>query len=207
MVLSSIRYRNMIEKLKFKKLLSEYKSLEYELQMVKEILKDGHLEFEAFYRQWCAVRDIDLDTLNRNNQKRVEKIFESNETGLAIKEEKVREDKHKGVYRSIAKKIHPDKLTSEDPMFWRDHMDFKDATTAMAEENWCKLFEIADRHDIYLKDYESICSDMEEDIERKKAQIAKEKSSYSWKLYECKDIPCKDRLIKSFLLQMFGWKE
>ena len=52
-----------------------------------------------------------------------------------------------------------------------------------------------------------ICADIEEDIDRIKAEIEKEKTSYSWKLYECKNDDCKDRLIKSFLLQLFGWKE
>ena len=198
----------MIEKYKFKKLLNEYKSLEYEYKMVKEILKDGHLDFEVFYRQWCALRDIDLDQLNKDNHNKVTQIFQQNETGIVPTEKpKKKTQKHKDIYKALAKKIHPDKLNTADSNYWKDYMDFKDTVKSIADENWGKLFEIADRHDIYLKDYDAICSDIEEDINRVKAEIEKEKSSYSWKLYECENDDCKDRLIKSFLLQLFGWKE
>lgn len=198
----------MIEKLRFKKLLNEYKSLEYEYQMVKEILKDAHLDFEVFYRQWCALRDIDIDQLNKNNSEKISKIFKEKETGLvAPSEQKKKVQKHKDIYKAIAKKIHPDKLNTADPNYWKDYMDFKDTVNSMDKENWGKLFEIADRHDIYLKDYDTICSDIELDIEKIRSQIENEKSSYSWKLYECKNDKCKDMLIKSFLLQLFDWKE
>tara|TARA_R100000030_G_scaffold99466_2_gene90599 strand:+ start:401 stop:1003 length:603 start_codon:yes stop_codon:yes gene_type:complete len=198
----------MIEKLKFKKLLSEYKSLEYEYQMVKEILKDAHLDFEVFYRQWCALRDIDIDQLNESNHEKVTQIFEKNETGIVkTGEPKKKSQKHKEIYKAIAKKIHPDKLNTADSNYWRDYMDFKDTVSSIAEENWGKLFEIADRHNIYLKDYETICADIEQDIERLRGEIDNEKQSYSWKLYECKNDECKDRLIKSFLSQLFGWKD
>ena len=198
----------MIEKYKFKKLLNEYKSLEYEYKMVKEILKDGHLDFEVFYRQWCALRDIDLDQLNKDNQNKIKTTFHQNETGIVPTEKpKKRTQKHKDIYKALAKKIHPDKLDTADSNYWKDYMDFKDTVKSITDENWGKLFEIADRHDIYLKDYDMICADIEEDIDRIKAEIEKEKSSYSWKLYECKNDYCKDKLIKSFLLQLFGWKE
>mgnify|MGYP003116330011 FL=1 len=198
----------MIEKYKFKKLLNEYKSLEYEYKMVKEILKDGHLDFEVFYRQWCALRDIDLDQLNKDSHDKVADIFQQNETAIVpIEKPKKKTQKHKDIYKALAKKIHPDKLDTADSNYWKDYMDFKDTVKSIADENWGKLFEIADRHDIYLKDYDTICADIEEDIGRIKAEIEKEKSSYSWKLYECKDDKCKDELIKSFLLQLFGWKE
>ena len=198
----------MIEKYKFKKLLNEYKSLDYEYKMVKEILKDAHLEFEVFYRQWCALRDIDLRQLNNDNQKKIKKTYHQKSTDIVqIETPKKKTQKHKDIYRALAKKIHPDKLDTADSNYWKDYMDFKDVVSSIAEENWGKLFDIADRHDIYFNDYESICMDIKEDIDRIKREIEKEKSSYSWKLYECKDDKCKDKLIKSFLLQLFGWKE
>ena len=86
-------------------------------------------------------------------------------------------------------------------------MDFKDTVNSIDDENWGKLFEIADRHNIYLKDYDAICEDIQEDIDRIKEKIEKEKASYSWKLYECKNDNCKDSLMKSFLYQLFGWRE
>ena len=117
----------MIEKYRFKKLLNEYKSLEYEYMMVKEVLKDAHLDFEVFYRQWCALRDIDLKELNQKNQKVIEKTFYQNETGIVTTEKpKKKTQKHKDIYKALAKKIHPDKLDTADSNYWKDYMDFKD---------------------------------------------------------------------------------
>lgn len=198
----------MIERFRFKKLLNEYKSSEYELKMVREILKDAHLEFEVYYRQYCAERDIDLAGLNESNREKVDVIFEKQEQGLVptvVPKEK--KSKHKDVYRSIAKKIHPDKLDSADSRYWQDYMDFKDATRAMSEGRWGTLFDIADRHKVYMSNYDEICSDIEQDLANVNSLIRSEKASFSWKLHECKNESCKNELVKSFLHQLFGWKE
>jgi hypothetical protein len=198
----------MIERFRFKKLLNEYKSSEYELKMVREILKDAHLEFEVFYRQWCAERDIDLSALNDQNKQKVDVIFEQQEHALMpIAPAKEKKAKHKNVYKSIAKKIHPDKLDTSDSRYWQDYMDFKDATRAMAEGSWGKLFDIADRHRIHMSNYDEICKDIGEDLEGVNSLIRSEQATYSWKLYHCKDEACKDELAKSFLQQLFDWKE
>ena len=59
------------DKFKFLKLLSEYRSLDYELKYIKEVLEEGHIEFEIYYRQWCADNGVDLQALNEKNQRRV----------------------------------------------------------------------------------------------------------------------------------------
>ena len=142
-------------------------------------------------------------TLSLFIQQVLQDIFKRKAVGFSIDDiYKTKSERNK-----IAKKIHPDKLNTADPNYWKDYMDFKDTVNSMDKENWGKLFEIADRHDIYLKDYDTICSDIELDIEKIRSQIENEKSSYSWKLYECKNDKCKDMLIKSFLLQLFDWKE
>ena len=198
----------MIEKYRFKKLLNEYKSLEYEHKMIKEILDKGHLDFEVFYRQWCALRDIDLDQLHKNNKKAVDVVLSQGVTAIVpIESPKKNIQKHKDIYKALAKKIHPDKLNTADSNYWKDYMDFKDTVKSISDENWGKLFDIADRHDIYFRDYDTICVDIEEDIERLKSKIKKEKTCFSWKFYKCKNDKCKDTLIKSFLYQLFGWKE
>lgn len=209
MVENLTRCQKMIKKLKFKKLLNEYRSLEYEQQMVKEILREAHQEFEVFYRRWCAERDIDLAELNKKNHKKVEAVFQKpQEKGIVpAQKPKKKEDKHKDIYKSLAKKIHPDKLDTADSNYWKDYMDFKDATTAMSESNWGKLFEIADRQEVTIGNYEGVFEDIENDIECLRRKIEHEKKSYSWKLYSCETDKCKDDLVKAFLFQLFGWRE
>ena len=199
----------MIKKLKFKKLLNEYKSHKFELEMVREILKDAHIEFEVYYRRWCAENDIDLKELNKKNQKKVQVIFEKQEQGLAIIEEKQEKkgDKYKKVYREIAKKIHPDKLDTSDPRFWEYTNSFKDVNRAMDKENWGDLFEVVDKYNIWITEYEEACEDIQKSIEETKKLVEHEKKSYSWALYECEDDEvCKERVVKNFLHQLFGWK-
>lgn len=199
----------MIQKLKFKKLLNEYKSHKFELQMVREILKDGHIEFEVYYRRWCAENDVDLKKLNEQNQKKVQVIFEKQEKGLAIIEEKedTKGDKYKKIYREIAKKIHPDKLETSDPRFWEFTNSFKDVNEAMNKERWGDLFEVVDKYNIWIAEYEEACEDIQKSIEETKKLIEHEKKSYSWALHECgDDEACKEKVVRNFLHQLFGWK-
>jgi hypothetical protein len=199
----------LIKKLKFKKLLNEYKSLKYELELIREMLKDGHLEFEVFYRQWCAENDVDLAGLQKSNQKRVDVIFEKQEAGLVKPEAetKGKASKHKKVFREIARKIHPDKLESSDPRYWEFNNAFKKATSAMDNQQWGDLFEVADEFEVFLGDYDEVYSDLEGNIEEVKSLIENEKKSYSYSLLQCEnDEACKEKVVRSFLWQLFKWK-
>jgi len=199
----------MIQKLKFKKLLNEYKSCKFELEMIREILKDGHLEFEVFYRRWCAENEVDLDQLNKEKSNQVQMIFEKQEKGLIKldKPEEKNSNKHKKVYREIARKIHPDKLKTSDPRFWEYTNAFKTVTNAMDKENWGDLFEVVEKYDIWLTEYEEACEDIQQSIKDTKHLIEREKKCYSWALHECgEDEQCKEKVVRSFLLHLFGWK-
>ena len=199
----------MIKKLKFKKLLNEYKSHKFELEMVREILKDAHIEFEVFYRRWCAENDIDLRELGKKNEKKVQVMFEKQEKGLAVieKDKKKKTDKYKKIYREVAKKIHPDKLDTSDPRFWEYTNAFKDVSRAMDKQKWGDLFEVVDKYDIWITEYEEACEDIENSIREIKILIENEKKSYSWALYNCQDDnACKEKVVKNFLGQLFGWK-
>ena len=199
----------MIKKLKFKKLLNEYKSYKFELQMIREILKDAHLEFEIFYRRWCAENDVDIDSLNEQNYKKVQVIFNNQEKGLSVIEKPTnnKSDKYKKTYREIAKKIHPDKLNTSDPRFWEYTNAFKDASNAVNKQRWGDLFEVVDKYNIPISEYDEACKDIRISIDETKKLIEHEKKSYSWALYKCEENEkCKDTVIKNFLYQLFGWK-
>tara|TARA_R100000388_G_scaffold75286_1_gene54608 strand:- start:511 stop:1113 length:603 start_codon:yes stop_codon:yes gene_type:complete len=199
----------MIKRLKFKKLLNEYKSCKFELEMIREILKDGHLEFEVFYRRWCADNGVDIDKLNKSNSKNVQVIFEKQEKGLMKLEEPTQRntDKHKKVFREIARKIHPDKLETSDPRFWEYTNAFKDANRAIEKQKWGDLFEVVEKYDIWLTDYDEACEDIQKSIDETKELIEAEKKTYSWSLHICGDNnTCKEKVVKNFLHHLFGWK-
>ena len=69
---------------KFKQLLNEYRSYFYELQYIEEVLKDSNEEFEIYYRQYCAEKDIDIAGLNKTHAKRVEDVFSTESLSHAI---------------------------------------------------------------------------------------------------------------------------
>lgn len=199
----------MIKKLKFKKLLNEYKSNKYELEMIREILKDAHLEFEVYYRRWCAENDVDLVELTKNNQEKVDKIFIAQNPGLVATEHvpKKKEAKHKKTFREIARKIHPDKLETSDPRFWEYTNAFKKVNRAMETEQWGDLFEIADKYEVYLGDYDDVYEDLRNNIAEVKESIRSESASYSYALYNCEDDDvCKEKVVRNFLHQIFKWK-
>ena len=73
------------KRLKFKSLLSEYRSLSFENQYVDEVLDDWNVQFEIYYRRYCVDNDIDLAQLNKEHSNRVSSIFSSS-TALAMME-------------------------------------------------------------------------------------------------------------------------
>src|SRR5210317_931974 len=105
----------MKERLKFLKLLNEFRSLDYELQYVKEVLGVAHQEFEEYYREWCAENDVDLAELNKANSKKVAVTFQkvdTTELRQKVNQKLEAESRDfKSVYRKLAKKLHPDMLS------------------------------------------------------------------------------------------------
>ena len=65
----------MKNRLKFLKLLSEFRSKNYELKYIREVLDEAHLEFEIYHRKWCAENNVDLAALNSKNQRKVDMPF------------------------------------------------------------------------------------------------------------------------------------
>jgi hypothetical protein len=202
------------DKFKFLKLLNEYRSIDYELQYVKEHLGDVHLEFEVFYRTWCANNGVDLDELNKRNQRKVDMIF-LNEKSHDIKQglmlESFKEDKSdsvkgiKHVYKSVARKLHPDLLDSSDPRFEEYENDFKKASSANEEGRWGELFDIVDKHGISLKSYKEAIECLRFDIKRVKEDLEKEKSTYSWLYSEAESAEQRVGIVKRFLKHLYGW--
>ena len=197
-------------RLKFLKLLSDFRSKNYELEYVREILEEAHLEFEIYHREWCAKNNIDLATLNKQNQKKVDIVFANKEQSALKLKEKPKEQPKKDfrdLYKHIARKLHPDKLKDEDPRKWEYEEAFKKATEANRSQRWGEMFDVVDRYDIYLGEYDDAIECLRQDIKRVEEELKKEKSTFSWALYEAQEEAQKAQVIKNFLRQMFGWKK
>ena len=202
----------MREKLKFKKLLSEFRTLEYEYFYNQEVLLDAHEHFESYYLKWCEDNGVNLQQLHEEKKSKVQVIMDKNkkefiETHGRFETNKKKE-KHKEVFRSVAKKIHPDKIGEQDPRFEEYQSAFQRAVSATEAEQWGELFDVVDRYDIDIPDYDEANVAISEDIERMSSKIKSQKMTYSWHLQNCGDDEvCKARVVKSFLSYMFGWEE
>ena len=200
----------MKEKLKFLKLLNEFRTLDYELQYIKEVLKEGHLEFEEYYRVWCAENDVDLTELNKQNQQKIEAVFEKIESSelstQVIQKLEANKREFKKIFKEIAKKLHPDKIDNDDPRKWEYSEAFKKAMSARSEAKWGELFDIVDKYEIWIGEYDEAIESLREDIGRVDMEIKREKSTYSWLLQEAETDADKELVVKAFLRQLFGWK-
>jgi len=197
-------------RLKFLKLLNEFRSLDYELKYVKEILRDAHLEFEIYHRKWCDDNGVDLVELNKNNQKNVEVSFQkTNSTQIKQMVERkteASEKDFKSLYKAIARKLHPDALKNDDPRKFEYSEAFKRATDAKSNGKWGQLFDVVDKYDIFLGEYDDAIECLKLDIKRVEGEIKQEKASYSWAMYEAETEQQKAQVVKNFLRQLFGWK-
>lgn len=202
-------------KFKFLKLLNEYRSLKYELEYIQEVLRDGHQDFEIYYRRWCVENDVDLSELQKRNQRKVDMIFIEQKShkikeDIAIKEfkeERKDEKNFKGIFKSVARKLHPDTLREDDPRKEEYEEAFKKAVGANEEGRWGDLFDVVEHYKIKLNDYKEPIRCLEFDIEKIKREIDKEKGTYSWLLHEAETEQEKENVVKKFLSHLFGWRE
>jgi hypothetical protein len=70
---------SIARKLKWKRALSTLRYAYEELQYVEEASKVGALEFESFYRQFCAERGISIADLDAKNKSKIEELYGRNE--------------------------------------------------------------------------------------------------------------------------------
>ncbi len=191
-----------IQQKKFKRLRKELQFVQSELEYVLEVLSEWHLIFEEYHRDYCKRKGIDLDQLNKQSSKKIDRLIPNpvkKESGVILYEDKKDKDVFKRIYKQIARNLHPD--------VGGDEEEFKKATTAMQEKNLEKLLDICDQHVILIQVDREMLKILEKQISETKEQIKKEKSTYSWSLYSCADDKCKDNVVKKFLKHLFNYEE
>ena len=188
--------------MKFKKLRKELQYWLSEAEYVKEVLKEWHHTFEDYQREFCIEHDINLAELNTNNSEKVDKIM-VNAVGPVkptVDFKAVKQDKQiKNLYKQLARKLHPD--------VGGDEEEFKKITTALSENNFEKLLDMCDEHAILIEIDDELIKLIKKQIKDTKKKINKDKSTYSWSLYNCEDNKeCKEKVMKNFLKHLFNYK-
>ncbi len=196
----------MKDKLKFKKLLNEFRSLEYEHEYNSEILKEVGQTFESACKHWCEKNNIDIDVLMKRKFAPSSKNIPTSDDG-SIHEPQRKTSKHKDIFRSIAKKFHPDKIKEKDK---EEEMKsaFQKASSAMQEEQWGELFDVIDKYEIEISDYGEANTSLEKDIVRMQDKLKVQKSTFTWHFGNCDgDEQCIDFVMKMYMKQVLGWDE
>ena len=195
-----------MSKIKAKRVKKLQKELDYwhsELEYVKEILEEYHIEFEVYHRQYCAERDIDLAGLNKQSSKKVDQMLNKPvkiDNGVLSQSGRKYKDVFNRIYKKMAKKLHPD--------IGGDEEVFKQVTSAMGEKDIKKLLDICQEHDIIIDISDDLIKLLKEQIDETKDLINKEKSTYSWSLYSCEENEkCKQNVVKKFLKHLFNYEE
>ena len=193
------------QKLKFKKLMNEYRAESYELKYVEEVLKDANADFEEYYQQFCIKKRVQLGALKKKHANRLQQIFASPPALRNSVEKKLQQQEYdsKNLFRQIARKFHPDTIPLDDPR-QDDYAEvFKKAANAIQEAKWGELFDIAETHNLDLDEYDTVIKSLKADIQRVQSQIKKKKGTYAWLLYECETDQEKDEIIKRFLNHIY----
>ena len=202
-----------LELKKYRKKVKELLFVRSELEYQEELLSETHPVFEEYYRKYCMDNRISLDNLNKNNDEKVQKIFQSCKAtteGLVHKPRKEKENPTKvfdQIYRTIAKEIHPDKLSkrlSTEEVIEKEEM-FKKASLAMSKEDWGKLLEIADWLGVKPRTFNGIEEQINLEIKKLKKLIENNEKMYSWVFSNCETEQEKDQVVKDFLFHLFGY--
>jgi hypothetical protein len=193
---------------KYQKLLKEVTYLRSELDYQKEVLLTAHLDFESFYREWCANNDVDLDALNKKHSSRVDQIIPDNpinskfdEKDVLIPTEKIeikrKANKFSKIYKRLARELHPDKEEGNAEKFAK-------VSEAYNNGEWSVILEAASDLDILPDNFKDIFPLMREEIDSLRKEVAKNETTYSWMLFECEeDKNCMQRVVKQFLNHLF----
>lgn len=198
----------MRQKLKFKKLLNEFRSLEYEYEYNTEVLRDFGETFEHTYLKWCEENGVDIESLRQSKNKKTtsQQPIKEVEEDESTYEPKKKHSKHRDIFKSIAKKIHPDKLATEDPRKNEINEDFIKANSSLNKGEWGGLFDVIDKYGIDIEDYDEANQSLEKDIGRMESKLKSQKSTYAWHLQNCgDDRMCQDMVIQAYLRQVYGW--
>ena len=210
-----------IHELEYRRLLSELKFKNEELDIIEESMREIHIEFEQYYTDFLKEKDISKQELEKSDTKQFQnfketvlkpQMPETDETGLVVIEQMSDEDKEAKVvfaklYKDIVKKCHPDRLSQDDMEYFNKmNTKFKAASWAYNNAKWSILIRVASELNIKPMNYKKMNGHLRREIKSLDEKIRKHKSTYGWKLYQAEDKEQKDNLIKDFIYKLFRRK-
>lgn len=207
-----------IHELEYKRLLSQLKFKNEELEIIEESMRDIHVEFESYYSSFLQENGLTKQELEKSKTQEFGDFMtrftkpampETDETGLVIVEQLSDEDKEAKVvfaklYKDIVKKCHPDRLSKDDmDHFNKMNTHFKAASWAYNNAKWAILIKVAEELKIKPSNYKKMNGHLRREIKTLDSELNKHKSSFGWRLYQEEEKEGKDNIIKDFIFQVF----
>jgi len=207
-----------IHELEYKRLLSQLKFKNEELEIIEESMRDIHVEFESYYSSFLQENDLTKQELEQSKTQEFGDFMtrftkpampETDETGLVIVEQLSDEDKEAKVvfaklYKDIVKKCHPDRLSTDDmDHFNKMNTHFKAASWAYNNAKWAILIKVAEELKIKPSNYKKMNGHLRREIKTLDSELNKHKTSFGWRLYQEEEKEGKDNIIKDFIFQVF----
>jgi hypothetical protein len=201
----------------YKKLSNELKFKYSELDYIEEACKEGNIEFEGYYRDFCERENISISNLESKEPEKIKQFGFAeppSEEQSEIKEytqtaEETRAKKiFQKIFRGIAKKVHPDKFSNMKKtidIIEKEEL-FKKATYAFNNEKWGLLLEIAEELDIHPQKYEKINELLRDEISDVNKEIVAKQKSFGWHISQAETSEEKDNIVLSFLKTLFGYE-
>tara|TARA_R110002020_G_scaffold102385_2_gene240482 strand:+ start:1873 stop:2514 length:642 start_codon:yes stop_codon:yes gene_type:complete len=210
-----------IHELQYKRLLSELKFKNEELEIMDESMYDIHVEFELYYAEFLKENNLTKAELEKSkteqfnkfqSDQETAKMAETDETGLIILDQMSDEDKEAKkvfakLYKDIVKKCHPDRLSMDNmEHFNKMNTRFKAATWGYNNAKWSIVIKVAQELGIKPSNYKKMNGHLRREVKSVDKKINKHKSSFGWKLYEAEEKENKDNVIKDFIFSLFRRK-
>jgi len=225
------------KRLRWKQALNQYRFIKEEQEIVQSLGREAAPLFQQHYEGFLVRHDIDLEKLNQQNADRIQEAYNITEsewgdvpapaegasctqvmaatsTQEKTEEQQLSEDEHiihqifTKLFKTIAVKVHPDKINVYDYDFHeREQMtkDFRDANTALKDRNYFVLLDMAERLSIPLpKNYEQQTRWMKTEIRKAQDQLAAQKRTYNYLFAAAETDEEKDNVIRQFVQQLFG---
>lgn len=201
-------------KLRWMRLVNEIRFVHEEAELVTEVISAGEKEFNEYYLQYATQNNIDLQELNQKHQERVSAAYApatspgpvppkeitgslSVYQGAPLPERRVPSpyemtqdelevhDCFNKLFKSIAMKIHPDKIAANAPAEERAQyiLMFKEASAAIEKHKYFLLLDMAATLKIpQPKNYKQQARWMKKEIGEMKTQLQKKKKMYTYLL-------------------------
>ena len=223
-------------KLRWMRLINEIRFVHEDAELVAEVIAAGEKDFNEHYLQFAARNNLDIEALNQKHQERVEQaygpapqvtepiahevtgsisLYEGSPTPerqapspyeMTKDELEIHECFNK-LFKSIAMKIHPDKISRDvNPQQRAEYiLMFKEATNALEKRKYFLLLDMAATLKIpQPKNYKQQARWMKKEIASMQQALRHQKSLYTYLFAECETDEERDGVIHRFMTQLFG---